>query len=109
MTIQDLPKESSPMKKKLTTMTAVLACAGLSAAAIVPAIASAAVPGDNCQVNSGRAWQVLVDGATVAYTVSYPSHVVIDAYAGPDTYWAHGNGQASGIMVRAAVNQSTCS
>lgn len=70
--------------------------------------AQAAAPGQVCQVNTyAPGWSIFPSGSP-SYTVWYPSWVRIVDYYGPNHYWARGNGQPNGALLRVAVNQGTC-
>lgn len=93
------------MRKKLIGGGAVVACLAASGIAFA---GINAVPGDNCQVNSGTAWTVVTGSSSTQYQLVYPAHFRVVDYGSTDTYYGHGNNQPDGYIVRAAINQSTC-
>ncbi|MFL6142182.1 MAG: hypothetical protein ACJ72N_10010 [Labedaea sp.] len=83
----------------------VLALAGI---VVLPGTASAAEPGQICQVNTnapGPGWSVFTNDGT--YYLNYPQAFHINGYAG-NTYTGHGNNKPYGNILRVAIAQNTC-
>lgn len=94
------------MRKSLSAVASVAAV--LVAVVLSPGVASAATPGEACQIaNTGYLYPVSVPGGATYY-LGYPSYFRVVAYGTSVTYWGHGNGLPDGYMSRSAVNQATC-
>jgi ABC-type sugar transport system substrate-binding protein len=90
--------------KKIKASAAILATSTALAAGLAPAPASAAVPGDLCNL----AVSALVVSSAGNYWLSAGAGFRVLDYASGDRYYGRGNGQAEGYIQRSAINQATC-
>jgi len=99
-------------KLALAAVTAAIAAVG------VTGVAHGATAGQTCQVNpNSSGWDIRYYwGATYYfydYKVYYPDSVVIDglgqeSWGRGDYYYAHTVGNSTGLLLKTAVNESTC-